>query len=476
MVEYPPELSYLKEGFVQHALAGFDREMKCSLQPQNPKKRCDFAIMFGGIIENKLIPNDVFRIKLTGNKAIYEKVETTGVPPCSRYNHTMTFMKNQNILCIFGGQGQEIETSKMKAYIHIIHLQTFAWHAVCVRHNREDPFERRYAHCAVPYKDNLIIYLGINSGGFCEASLDVVTIEENPKYGEDEVLSVEDYGENGGLENELKDPNTIMMNNPHKYSADAIQIMGGSPQDINFGLGLGDANKQANAGGLSKEESSMASATLIRLPLGLPNSSNPGQVALTPVKGGFDRSRSLLAEPFDGPSGELVQNSVQDQALERISGPLLLDNSINQSGQKIIRRSGSIASTGLEVYPANSPRKLEPTTTKLLKSPKEANKPVSKKDKAPKEELYSYSSKQKEAITNNPSDKRSSELTRFLPIPNERSASLSLMTVPGNAHSIGKWRRIAYNAIPSRLDPAVLVEPAHLNKNSKVQKAEDSQM
>lgn len=176
-VEYDPKLAYLSKGFANHTVVGFDKDQTTGIQA-HPKRRFDYSVMFGGRNEEGLIRPDLIKTKISRNKASYEVVETLGSPPTARYNHSMTYLQKPNIICVFGGQGEDVETSVLADHMSIIHMVTLQWHTCKIKRNTEVFFESRYCHGAVAFKDSIILFGGINSTGFADSSIDIIKIEE----------------------------------------------------------------------------------------------------------------------------------------------------------------------------------------------------------------------------------------------------------------------------------------------------------
>ena len=177
-VEYEADLAYLSKGFANHTVVGFDNDHQNSLQ-DHPKRKFDYSVMFGGRNEEGIVKPDLIKAKISRNKVFYQRVATIGKPPAARYNHSMTYLTKQNILCVFGGQGEDVETSMMADCMNIINMDALQWHSCKMKRKPEMMFESRYCHGAVAFKDSIILFGGINSAGFVDSSIEIIKIEEN---------------------------------------------------------------------------------------------------------------------------------------------------------------------------------------------------------------------------------------------------------------------------------------------------------
>jgi hypothetical protein len=184
--EYSKEVQYLKKGFSNHAAVGIEKEDKNRLQDHS-KRRFEIALTFGGRTDEGLLPADLVKCKLARNKVVYERVSTRGVGPCARYNHSMTYLPKLSAVCVFGGQGVDIELSAEASNISVLNLLSLEWFTCKVKSLQNLNFENRYCHGVASHKDTLIIFGGINGGGFTDSSVEMVKVIENANFDTNEV-------------------------------------------------------------------------------------------------------------------------------------------------------------------------------------------------------------------------------------------------------------------------------------------------
>jgi hypothetical protein len=194
--EYQKGLDYLKQGYSNHGSVGIDKDEKTGLK-SNGKRRGDIVLIFGGRNEGGLLPADLVQCTLARNKVVFEKAATKGQPPCARYNHSLTHLPRLNALAVFGGQGVDIELSPDAAHIHVLSLASLDWFSCKARSIQGLPFENRYCHGVANLKDTLVIFGGINAGGFAPSTVDVIRLVENANFNDleedDRVDAVSDH-------------------------------------------------------------------------------------------------------------------------------------------------------------------------------------------------------------------------------------------------------------------------------------------
>ena len=62
----------------------------------------------------------------------WEKLESSGKPPCARYQHSMHFYEKMNFLCIYGGKGETAENEILND-LHLLRMDNLMWIKVKLR-------------------------------------------------------------------------------------------------------------------------------------------------------------------------------------------------------------------------------------------------------------------------------------------------------------------------------------------------------
>lgn len=174
--QFSPEVQFLSKGFFNHCIQSIERKSHLAFLI---KKRVEHVIMFGGRTPNKLLPNHTFLLKVSATKCSFERLQTQGAGPSSRYNHTLTFFEKSDLVCVYGGQSHDSESSSKNSNIFLLSLSTLVWQSCEIMCKNQVFKEIRYCHSAVAYKDKLVILGGIGANGFVPCHIHVLTINES---------------------------------------------------------------------------------------------------------------------------------------------------------------------------------------------------------------------------------------------------------------------------------------------------------
>lgn len=136
-------------------------------------KGCKFeGIAFFGGIDNERNINNEFRILKIGKKPLeWVTPVVSGSVPTGRLNATMNYYETLNVIILFGGQNN-FQNSTNDLYI--LNLDSFFWIKIKLYH--DIPSERS-AHSSCIFKNQLIIFGGINSDMYVGSDIFTVNLD-----------------------------------------------------------------------------------------------------------------------------------------------------------------------------------------------------------------------------------------------------------------------------------------------------------
>ena len=91
---------------------------------------------FGGKKENGKFNNTLKVLRISANKFTWERIETRGMPPMPRYQHTMNFYAPKRILIIYGGTDDKRNVKNHPAFytdLAVLDLTNFIWLTIQLR-------------------------------------------------------------------------------------------------------------------------------------------------------------------------------------------------------------------------------------------------------------------------------------------------------------------------------------------------------
>ena len=89
--------------------------------------------------------NDLWVLRLGKRPLEWIRPETSGVPPCPRYNHTMNYYEDGNYLIVHGGRNDLSNDMFSLNDTFILELSRFEW--VDVKINFDSPKIEMYRRC-----------------------------------------------------------------------------------------------------------------------------------------------------------------------------------------------------------------------------------------------------------------------------------------------------------------------------------------
>ncbi|CDW75223.1 kelch motif family protein [Stylonychia lemnae] len=138
------------------------------IAPQIESKIKTEGIYFFGGKSTNGFPQNQLRILKTGRVPLeWKEVKSVSKDPPPRYNHTLNFSEDQNLLVLFGGRCDF--AAKMTNYqqilndVWVLYLDNLCWYEV--QCSGSVPRER-FCHCATIVGTQLLIFGGLNSDNF----------------------------------------------------------------------------------------------------------------------------------------------------------------------------------------------------------------------------------------------------------------------------------------------------------------------
>lgn len=147
--------------------------------PATKKKFPNCGIyIFGGLNEGKVASNSLFLLKIGNKNLQWTLPETNGQPPSPRFSHSMNFNEKLEILVIFGGRVDTVNTNHYTCFndVFLLRVKDLTWVTVKVLGNVPAP---RSGHCCASYGSKIFMFGGITNAAYCSSHLYV--LELNPK-------------------------------------------------------------------------------------------------------------------------------------------------------------------------------------------------------------------------------------------------------------------------------------------------------
>jgi len=160
----------------------------------NAKILAEGIYIFGGQT-NSGITNDLSIFTKRKTEYFYEKVETAGIAPCPRYQHTMNYCDSLNVLIVYGGKNEAmLKTGKPSAILndmYILSIDILTWTKIDMDTGAPLPFRTRHSSDIVGNK--LYIFGGTNDSCISEQQPLVVYLRKKKgsiKYMRDETPKI----------------------------------------------------------------------------------------------------------------------------------------------------------------------------------------------------------------------------------------------------------------------------------------------
>ena len=133
--------------------------------------------VFGGLDANSKAHNEVLLCKTGQRPLVWSVLETKGKPPVPRFQHTMTLVKDLNILVVYGGRNDSHSGSGYTCFndVHILNLSTLTWAEVDVHGEVPRP---RCAHSAASVSTQIISFGGVDGGRYCNSDTYVLELDQ----------------------------------------------------------------------------------------------------------------------------------------------------------------------------------------------------------------------------------------------------------------------------------------------------------
>jgi N-acetylneuraminic acid mutarotase len=147
--------------------------------PVTRKKYLNSGIyVFGGLNEGKIATNSLFLLKIGMKHLMWTTPETVGQPPSPRFSHSMNFNEKLDVVVIFGGRVDTVNTNHYTCFndVFLLRVKDLTWVTVKVLGNVPPP---RSGHSTASYGSKVFMFGGITNAAYCSSHLYVLEI--NPK-------------------------------------------------------------------------------------------------------------------------------------------------------------------------------------------------------------------------------------------------------------------------------------------------------
>ena len=128
--------------------------------------------LYGGLQNGKV--SGSLWLMPSSKQQFWEKLETAGLKPIARYNHTAGFIAGY--LIIFGGRNDDLFSTSQELIsdIGLLSVEKLLWEKIPLAGDIPKP---RWGHCCCPYEKKLIIFGGMDYKQYMPSSLFYLTFQ-----------------------------------------------------------------------------------------------------------------------------------------------------------------------------------------------------------------------------------------------------------------------------------------------------------
>ncbi|OMJ76096.1 hypothetical protein SteCoe_24599 [Stentor coeruleus] len=133
--------------------------------------------IFGGINRERKATNNLFLLKIGTKQLTWITPETKGTPPSPRFQHSMSYNEKLDILVIFGGRVDIVNTQHYTCFndVFILRIQDWTWITIKVLGNVPTP---RSGHASVSYGTKIYVFGGVGTSAYCSSNLYVLELNQ----------------------------------------------------------------------------------------------------------------------------------------------------------------------------------------------------------------------------------------------------------------------------------------------------------
>lgn len=131
--------------------------------------------VFGGLDANSQAHNQLYLCKTGQRPLAWSLLETRGMPPTPRFQHSLSYVRDLNLLVVIGGRDDTQSGTGYRCFndVHLLSLVTLMWTPVVVR--GEVP--GRCAHAAAAVHSQVVVFGGVEGGQYCRSDTFILELD-----------------------------------------------------------------------------------------------------------------------------------------------------------------------------------------------------------------------------------------------------------------------------------------------------------
>ncbi|CAD8055403.1 unnamed protein product [Paramecium sonneborni] len=130
--------------------------------------------IFGGFDKNGHYLDGLIRIDTTTKPVGFEQVQTKGMSPIGRCQHSMNYIEKYQLIVIYGGKNDDLNINGFLNDIHLLDIKNRTWISVDIKGNQ---VAGRCNHTSSCIDSKLYIFGGYNYSGFVKSDLLVIELD-----------------------------------------------------------------------------------------------------------------------------------------------------------------------------------------------------------------------------------------------------------------------------------------------------------
>ncbi|CAD8132067.1 unnamed protein product [Paramecium octaurelia] len=160
--------------FHKSAAVYFSNQIELYKSDSDGKLSNQGIYIFGGFDKNGHYLDGLMRIDTTTKPVGFEQVQTKGMSPIGRCQHSMSYVDKYQLLAIYGGKNDDLNINGFLNDLHLLDIKNQTWISVDIRGNQ---VAGRCNHTSSCIDSKLYIFGGCNQSGFIKSDLLVIELD-----------------------------------------------------------------------------------------------------------------------------------------------------------------------------------------------------------------------------------------------------------------------------------------------------------
>ncbi|CAD8151919.1 unnamed protein product [Paramecium pentaurelia] len=177
------------DGVAFHKSCAVFHNTQVELYKNDPEVKFNYqgVFIFGGFDKHGHYLDKLIKIDITTKPINFEQVQTKGLSPIGRCQHSMNYLEQYQIIVIYGGKNDDLNVNGFLNDIHLLDMKTLTWINVEIKGSQ---VAGRCGHSAACIESKLYIFGGCNYSGFLKSDLLIIELDpiQAQQFGQQDVI------------------------------------------------------------------------------------------------------------------------------------------------------------------------------------------------------------------------------------------------------------------------------------------------